>query len=103
MDKLGGTCIVHLLHHADMWVSSKAFPTSPAGHTSEHHQWAGGDYSVVGIHLRHHRRKWVNSDDYGDNGVLVAVPFTSTSQNMHLNTVTNVKPANCTNCHMQGS
>ena len=42
MDKLGGTCIVLLLHHADMGVNSKAFHTSPTGHTSEHYQWAGG-------------------------------------------------------------
>ena len=43
MDKLGGKRIVLLLHHADMGVNSKAFHTSPTGHTSEHHQWAGGD------------------------------------------------------------
>ena len=42
MDKLGGTCIVHLLHHAAMGVNSKVFHTSPAGPTSEHPQWAGG-------------------------------------------------------------
>ena len=56
MDKLGGTCIVLLLHHADMGVNSKAFHTSLTGHTSERHQWAwgeiGGDHSVVGTHVR---------------------------------------------------
>ena len=36
MDKLGGICIVLLLHHADMGVNSKAFHTSPTGHTIEH-------------------------------------------------------------------
>ena len=51
MDKLEGTCIVLLLHHADMGVKPKAFHTSLTGHTSEHHQWAGGDHSVVGIHV----------------------------------------------------
>ena len=51
MDKLGGTCIVLLLHHADMGVNSNAFHTSPTGHTSEHHQWAWGDHSVVGTHF----------------------------------------------------
>ena len=39
MVKLGGTCIVLLLHHADMGVNSIGFHPSPAGHTSEHHQW----------------------------------------------------------------
>ena len=52
MDKLGGTCIVLLLHHADMEVNSNTFHTSPTGHTSEHHQWVGADHSVVGTHLR---------------------------------------------------
>ena len=42
MDKLGGTCIVLLLHHADMGVDSNAFHTSPTGHTGEHHQWERG-------------------------------------------------------------
>ena len=42
MDKLGGTYIVLLLHHADMGVNSNAFHTSPTGHTCEHNQWAGG-------------------------------------------------------------
>ena len=55
MDKLGGTCIVYLLHHAHMGVNSKAFHTSPTGHTSEHH--GGGGYSVVGAHLQRQRRK----------------------------------------------
>ena len=48
----------------------------------------------------------VISDDYRDNGVFVAVPFTSTSQKnfwLHQNMVTNVKTANFKNCHMQGS
>ena len=31
MDKLGGTCIVLLLHHADMGVNSNAFHISPTG------------------------------------------------------------------------
>ena len=57
MDKLGGTCIVFLLHHSDMGVNSKAFHTIPTGHISEHNQWAGGDHSVVGSHLRRWRRK----------------------------------------------
>ena len=42
MDKLPGTYIVLLLHHADMGVNPNAFYTSPTGHTSGHHQWAGG-------------------------------------------------------------
>ena len=42
MDKLGGTCIFLLLHHADMGVNTNAFHTSPTGHTSEHHEWVGG-------------------------------------------------------------
>ena len=59
MDKLGGTCIVLLLHHADVGVNSNTFNTSPTGHTIEHHQWAGGGggHSVVGTHLRRQRRK----------------------------------------------
>ena len=57
MDKLGGTCIVHLSHHADMGVNSKFFHTSPTGHTSEDPQGAAGDHSVVGTHLRRQRRK----------------------------------------------
>ena len=38
MDKLGGTFIVLLLHHADMGVNSKAFYTSLTGHTTNG-QW----------------------------------------------------------------
>ena len=59
MDKLGGTCIVLLLHHADMGVNSKAFHTSLTAHTCEHHQWAGGDHSVVGTHLRRQRQRCI--------------------------------------------
>ena len=82
MDKLGGTCTVLLFNHADMGVNSKAFHTSLAGHTRERHQWAGGNHSVVGTHLRCQRRKMRggNFDDYRDNEVFVAVPFTSTCQ-----------------------
>ena len=50
MDKLEGTCIVLLLHHAHMEVKSKAFHTSLTGHTSEHHQWAGGGSFCSGIY-----------------------------------------------------
>ena len=50
MDKLGGTRIVLLLHHADKGVNSNAFHTSRTEHTSEHHQWVGGDHSTVGTH-----------------------------------------------------
>ena len=45
------------LHRPLTGVNSKAFHTSPMGHTSEHHQWAGGHHSVVGTHLRRQRRK----------------------------------------------
>ena len=50
MDKLGGTRIVLLLHHADMGVNPNTFHPSPTGHTSEHHRWAGGDHSAMGTH-----------------------------------------------------
>ena len=48
MDKLAGTCIVLLLHHADMGVNSKAFHTSLTGHTTQitQHIWeAPVDYA----------------------------------------------------------
>ena len=50
MDKVGGTRIVLLLHPANMGVNSDTLHTSPTGHTSEHHRWAGGHHSAVGTH-----------------------------------------------------
>ena len=57
----------------------------------------GGFHFVVGTHLRRRRPKclwcWrckmrgVTSDGCCDNGVFVAVPFTSTGKKMHLNKV----------------
>ena len=97
MDKLGGTYIVHLLHHADIGVTSKAFHTSPTGHTSEHPRCVGEESFCSGYTFWRRRRKapvvnvygagsvkceWVNSDGYRNHGVFVAVPFTSTSQKL---------------------